>query len=86
MTGVKPEELITGEMPDCLNHVWYWFLQLNSQRTSNGFGINPISNQDMWFFFQLEKIEPESWELDLIRKFDSVAMQKYAERQKKETE
>lgn len=85
MTGVKPAELITGEMPDCLSHVWYWFLQLNSQRTSNGFGINPISNQDMWFFFQLEKIEPEAWELDLIRRFDSVVMNKHAERQKKET-
>jgi hypothetical protein len=63
--------------------VWYWFLQLNSQRTSNGFGINPITNQDMWFFFQLEKIEPEPWELDLIRKFDSIVLEIHAKNQEK---
>lgn len=74
MTGKKPKELETGVLPECLTHVWYWFLQLNSQRTNNGFSLNPITNQDMWFFFQLEGIEPESWELDLIRKFDSLVL------------
>lgn len=85
MTGIKPAELETGELPDAFRHVWHWFLLLNSQRTSNGFGINPITNQDMWFFFQLEGIEPESWELDLIRRFDSVAMDLFAKKQKQET-
>lgn len=79
-----PDELNTGELPDCLAHVWNWFLQLNSQRTSNGFGVNPITNQDMWFFFQLEGIEPESWELDLIRRFDRVALECSSEQQEKE--
>ena len=78
MTGKKPPELEIEPIPDCLVHVWHWFLQLNSQRTSKGFGVNPITNQDMWFFFQLEGIEPESWELDLIRKFDQVALQSYS--------
>jgi len=77
-----PKDLNSGSMPECFNQVWHWFLQLNSQRTSNGFGLNPITNQDMWFFFQLEGIEPESWELDLIRRFDSVVMNLYAKKQK----
>ena len=82
MTGHRPKELDTGKMPDCLMHVWNWFLQLNSQRTNNGFGINPITNQEMWFFFQLEGIEPESWELDLIRKFDRVALENQSKKPK----
>lgn len=83
MTGRTPEELKVGDMPDCLYHVWNWFLQLNSQRTSNGFGMNPITNQELWFFFQLERIEPESWELNLIRKFDAEVMEMSSKQQKK---
>lgn len=81
MTGKVMPELEIPPMPDCLKHVWYWFLQLNSQRTSNGFGINPITNQDMWFFFQLEGIEPESWEINLIRQFDRVVMEIHSQQQ-----
>ena len=73
--GRHVPELDIPEIPQCLMHVWSWFLQLNSQRPSNGFGMNPITNQDMWFFFQLEGIEPESWELNLIRQFDRVVLQ-----------
>jgi hypothetical protein len=82
MTGKKPPELEVSPMPDCLVHVWHWFLQLNSQRTSNGFGVNPITNQELWFFFQLEGIEPESWELSLLRKFDQVALESYFKKTK----
>lgn len=85
MTGRKPPELETGTLPECLTQVWYWFLQLNSQRTNNGFGVNPITNQDMWFFFQLEGIEPEPWELDLIRRFDRVALDVANKQKNKET-
>jgi|APGre2960657373_1045057.scaffolds.fasta_scaffold04836_5 hypothetical protein len=77
-------ELDTGSIPEPLSHVWYWFLQLNSQRTSNGFGINPITNQDMWFFFQLENIEPEPWEVNLIRRFDRVALEVNSKQQTQE--
>lgn len=32
----------------------------------------------MWCFFQLEKIDPEPWEIDLIKKFDSMAMANFS--------
>jgi len=83
MTGQPVPELQTGELPSCLFNVWNWFLQLNSQRTSNGFGLNPITNQDMWFFFQLEGIEPDPWELNLIRQFDRVVLEVYSKQQEK---
>lgn len=81
--GRQVPELDIPSIPDCLQQVWHWFLQLNSQRTSNGFGMNPITNQDMWFFFQLEGIEPEPWELNLIRQFDRVALEVYSKQQEK---
>lgn len=83
MSGKAVPELQSKELPECLRHVWYWFLQLNSQRTSNGFGLNPITNQELWFFFQLEQVEPESWELNLIRQFDRVALEVFSTQQNK---
>ena len=85
MTNQVIPELQIGEMPEQLLHVWHWFLQLNSQRTSNGFGVNPITNQDLWFFFQLENVEPQPWELNLIRKFDRVVLEIYSKQQEKKS-
>lgn len=84
MTGREFPELSTGQMPEQLNYIWYWFLMLHSNRSSNGFGVNPISYQDMWFYFQIEGVEPESWEIELIKRFDNIYMEYISEQQKKE--
>lgn len=84
MTGREFPELNAGDMPQELQYIWYWFLMLHNTRSSNGFGLNPISYQDMWFFFQIEGVEPESWEVDLIKQFDNIYMTQIHEQQKKE--
>lgn len=84
MTGREFPELEVGEIPEELKYIWYWFLMLHNNRSSSGFGSNPITYQDMWFYFQLEGIEPESWEIDLIKQFDNIYMQNMSEQQKKE--
>lgn len=82
-TNRELDELKVKPVNKGLEQVWFWFLQLNSQRGSNGFGINSLSNQEIWSFFQLEGIRPEPWEVDLIRQFDRVALKELHRQQEK---
>ena len=52
-------------------------MSLNSTRTSNGFGANPITYTEMKSYFDLIQVEPEEWEIDLIKRFDNVALDAY---------
>lgn len=84
-SGKPQPELQVKELPVCLKHVWYWFLRLNAKRGFNGMGSPyPISMADLWFFFSLEGITPESWELELIEKFDRIAMISFAKEQEED--
>jgi hypothetical protein len=58
-------------------------MSLHSTRTSNGFGANPITFSEMKSYFDLIQVEPEEWEIDLIRRFDSAAIDSYEEAAKK---
>lgn len=78
-TGVKPKELEDLiELPESCAQVWKWFIDLNNSRTSNGFGVNPITYSDIKSYLDLINIEIEDWELNLIKKFDNEAMLSYA--------
>lgn len=52
-------------------------MALHSTRTSNGFGANPITYTEMKSYFDLMQIEPEEWEVELIRLFDNAALDAY---------
>jgi hypothetical protein len=64
--------------------VWSWFCRLNATRTSGGFGFSAITYLEMQAFFSMEGISLNGWELDFIRAFDKVAMEHFAEEQKKQ--
>lgn len=84
-TGVKPkelEELI--ELPSSCYQVWKWFIDLHNARSSNGFGVNPISYTEIYSYFSLINIEPEEWEIDLIKKFDSEALKAFSKQAESE--
>lgn len=51
---------------------------MHNARGSNGFGINPISYTEIKAYFDLMQIEPEEWEVTLIKLFDNEALQAYA--------
>lgn len=79
-TGVKPKELQElKELPESCTQVWKWFIDLNNSRSSNGYGVNPISYSDMKAYFDLIAIEVEDWELELIKRIDNEALKSYAE-------
>lgn len=60
-------------------------MSLHATRTSNGFGANPITYTEMKSYFDLIQIEPEEWEINLIKQFDNVALEVYEKAAEKPT-
>lgn len=80
-TGEKPQELENlPELPQSCYMVWEWFLNLNESRSSNGFGFQPISYTEIYSFFKLKEVNPDHWEIDLIRRLDREVLAIYAKK------
>ena len=60
---------------------WEFFIDLHNKRTSNGFGLNPISWEAMESYFSLIQYQPWVWEVKLISKLDSSSLRAYAKQQ-----
>lgn len=74
-TGVKPKELDElVELPFSCYTAWEAFAKMNARRTSNGFGINPITYSEIDSYCSLYQLVLEPWELDLICAFDNEAL------------
>ena len=71
------------EFPHEMVQQWEFFIDLHNKRTSNGFGLNPISWEAMQSYFSLIQYQPWEWELKLISKLDSVALSAYAKEQER---
>lgn len=85
-TGIKPKELDELlEIPQSCEHVWKWFIDLNSGRTSNGFGPNPLTYSDIYSYFTLYNMYPDEWELELIKVLDKTALDAISKQIDKET-
>lgn len=76
-------ELVQPELPSSCYEVWSWFIKLHKKRQS-GMAVNPVSWEAMQAFFFLNDIVPETWEIDMIDKFDDIVLDQYAKMQKKE--
>ncbi len=76
-------ELECQEIPDCVHYLWVWFWELNDSRTSNGFGMNPVSYLEIqaWNELSMNWIHP--WETKTIKKMDAVLREFRAENSKK---
>lgn len=73
------EEIVEQEppsLPEAALYAWSYFLKLNQTRQIGGFGgFSAISYQEMLAYFTLDQSYPESWEIDLIKEFDRVALE-----------
>jgi hypothetical protein len=75
MTGKMPAEGINPvEFPEILDQLWLWFLDLNSSR-SGGMGPGPITYPDMQAYFRLMRIDPEPWQVGVIKRMDGIALE-----------
>lgn len=71
-TGKTHPDLIFPKIDEMAMYLWEWFMELNSQRTSNGFGLNPITFLDIQAWATLTNRFPLSWEVKAIRMIDTV--------------
>lgn len=60
-------------MPLDTAHVWGWFLDLHTARTS-GMSANPISFTEIDAYCRLNGLALSSWELGLLRRVDVEAL------------
>lgn len=81
---LPPEYQDQKELPIYLSDIWGYFLQLDNKRTSNGFGVNPITYSDLNAFCMLKRIELEDYETDLIMRLDNMRLKIYEEEIKKQ--
>ncbi|WP_442075870.1 phage tail assembly chaperone [Rhizobium johnstonii] len=57
-------------IPVAGEQVWYWFRELDCQRTGNGFGANAIGFQAIGEWSRLRGITIQQWQLDAIISMD----------------
>lgn len=75
-TGVIPKELaLLSKIPDGLHEIWSIFISLHNARGSNGYSLNPISYTDILAYCTLYQMEISKWEVETIRRLDSVALE-----------
>ncbi len=81
---VVPELDNEPELPRVFEEVWYWFLKLNTKRTSGAIQPNSISYQEMKSYFDLQGYSPEEWEIEAIDLLDEIVLQEYSKQFEKE--
>jgi len=57
-------------VPVAGEQIWYWFRELDCQRSGNGFGANPIGFQAIGEWSRLRGVTLLQWQLDAIIAMD----------------
>ena len=79
--GIDPAQLVKDrgeeqgvpmECPECLSWYMLSFYDISRARTSNGFGPNPLTWQDVGWWSQLNGIKLRPWEVDLLMGLDTT--------------
>jgi hypothetical protein len=70
-------------MPIIFSNIYQDFLELNAARSSNGYGPNPLGFSEIHSYYLLNRLQPEPWEVFILRYFDSIFLGVYAEEQAK---
>ncbi|WP_421440015.1 phage tail assembly chaperone [Agrobacterium tumefaciens] len=57
-------------VPVAGEQVWFWFRELDSQRTGNGFGPNPLGFEAIHAWSQVRGVRLLQWQVDAIVRMD----------------
>jgi len=63
--------------------IYFWWLELNRQRTNNGYSHNPLSFQEIYSWSKLTGIVPSPYEVSMMLMIDSLYL-KVKSKEKKE--
>lgn len=81
--GKPIEELECQEIPDYVQYLWNWFWEINETRSSNGFGMNPLTFLEIQAWSNLNMYWVRPWEVKTIKRMDAVLLEFQAEDSKK---
>lgn len=72
-TGVVPKELRDlPRLPAALEYLWDWFTELDATR-GQGFSADlAIAWQEINAFFAVQRVTPQRWELQALRRIDEA--------------
>lgn len=65
-----PENLRSLPFPEGLEYLWGWFSELQTARTSNGFGVNPITYGELQAWSHMTARDLDAWEVQLLKDLD----------------
>jgi len=71
-TGRRHKDLDGPEMPTELSYLWGWFQELGAQRSSNGWGPNPISYSEIRAWAALSGTLIHASEVRVIVALDAI--------------
>ena len=72
------QDIEEPEIPPAGFHILEWFWTLDAGRSSNGFGVNPISYPDILAWAALSGAEPEPSEVAAIKALDMAMLSEMA--------
>jgi len=69
---LRPE---TPDLPFAFRHIWQWFVEeLTPRRSSNGFGVNPLTHAEVEAWARLTGRTPTTMEARLLMRLDTVVV------------
>lgn len=74
-TGVQPQLLKEApQLPENGAHIWFWYCELNKERTFGMDGPSKISHRDITEWANAYGITIHPWERRAIKKMDAVQL------------
>ena len=80
-TGIRPPDLDGPAIPHNVAHVWGWFRELNQARTSNGFGMNPLTYSEIEAWSRISGTVTRPQEIQLLKRLDAVYLSVMAKKE-----
>lgn len=82
-TGVKPKELEVLQEQDCpyeFFHIWIAFQALSATRSSNGFGPNPITYNEIMSYMCCMGDDLSSDDIEILKQVDLIYLSKISKK------
>lgn len=75
-----PPEAQDLPLPEALAHVMDWFQELSSARGSTGFGMAPLSYQEIEAWARLRDVRPTPFEVQALKDVDMIYLASIVEK------
>ena len=71
-------------LPQSMEQIWYWFHSLHSSRQDSFGGECALTYTEMLSYFVLVDVEPEEWEVALLKRLDILYLNHSRSKQRKD--